>query len=87
VFDSKPWKAVKMPMHKWYKLYAQIDKDYPKTLILRERTKNVLGFTTREEYYRDRDGNNFEHRMCLDFFSEPKRTMFLLKYGDFLDRK
>ena len=83
----KPWKAIKMPMHKWYLLYAQLDKDYPKTLKFRERTKNVLGFTTREQHYRDSNGNNYEHRMCLDFFNEPMRTMFLLKYGDYLDRK
>jgi len=84
---DKPWKAIKMPMHKWYILHARLDQDYPNVLKFRHRVKNTLGFTTREQHYRDHNGKNYEHRMCLDFFNEPKRTMFLLKYGEYLERK
>ena len=83
---DKPWKAVKMPMYKWHRLYARINQDYPNIFLFRERTKNILGFTTREQFYRDGDGKNFEHRMCLDFFNEQQRTLFLLKYGDYLEK-
>lgn len=83
---DKPWKAIHPPMYKWYKLREQIEIDYPRLMIFREHTKLKLGFTTCEEHHWDRMTKKFEHRMNLDFFSELKRTMFLLKYGAFLEK-
>jgi len=83
---DKPWKAIKMPMYKWYKLHERINQDYPNVFLFRHRLRNTLGFTTREQHYMDANRKNYEHRMCLDFFSEPKRTMFLLKYGEYLEK-
>jgi hypothetical protein len=52
--------------------------------------KDVLGFTVREhtEYeYHASNNNSFDaadmvHTVRLDFYDEPKRTMFLLRYGN-----
>lgn len=83
---NKPWKAVKMPMYKWYILRERIAADHPNIFLFRHRTRDKLGFTTREQHFYDDNRKNYEHRMCLDFFSESKKTMFLLKYGEYLEK-
>ncbi len=75
---------------KWGLLHRQLAKDHPSSVILiREKMKVVLGFTVRwhEEWILDigTSRRNFEKKICLDFYNEPKRTMFLLKYGEFLN--
>lgn len=51
---------------------------------MREKMKQVLGFTVRRhrEYQELVGSLNYIH---LDFYNEPKKTMFLLKYGEYLD--
>jgi hypothetical protein len=44
----------------------------------------VLGFTPREHTYFDADDAEFYEEVHLDFYDEPKRTMFLLKYSDLI---
>ena len=49
--------------------------------------KRVLGFTVREhnEWIIKPDGGYGEHRIHLDFYSEKKRSMFLLKFSEILN--
>lgn len=81
----------------WAKIYNQLAKDYPSSYILiREKMKVKLGFTVRRhEEWVDRQvdrrdvsyGTKYCVRsICLDFYNEPKRTMFLLKYSEYLDK-
>ena len=88
-------KSIRLTEKKWEALLAELKKTYrakPSTYLVRSRMRAVLGFTTRyqeaytpianttDEYYK-------EAQVLLDFFDEKKHTMFLLKYGTFLDDK
>ena len=86
-------KAVVLTQGDWAKIYNQIAQDYPPSvLLIRDKMKSVLGFTSRthtEWVFED-----FGHpnqvpytTIHLDFYNEPKRTMFLLRYGDFIREK
>jgi hypothetical protein len=73
----------------WHKIYNHIAKHYPPgVLLIRNRMKAVLGFTSRthREWVQKMDGGYYETSIRLDFYDEPKRTMFLLKYSEFLDK-
>lgn len=58
-------------------------------MLIREKMKVVLGFVVRKhrEWIPEKgyDGyGNWEETIKLDFYDESKRTMFLLKYSEFL---
>lgn len=86
-------KSIKLTEKKWDELRDELKtrfKSKPSTILVRSRMREVLGFTprhqgawtpipnTKNEYYK-------EALVFLDFFDEKKYTMFLLKYGNFLD--
>ena len=78
-------KPIIMSEKAWGKLHQRLARDYPASvIIMREKMKRVLGFTVRlhREYEELRGSLRCIH---LDFYDEPKRTMFLLKYGEYLD--
>ena len=75
----------------WNSLYSQLTRDHnPSVILIREKMKSVLGFTVRR--HREwRNDPNFGHRypedtVRLDFYNEPKRTMFMLKYSEYLNK-
>jgi hypothetical protein len=81
----------------WLKIYNQIAKNYPPSvLLIRDKMRSVLGFTSRthnewSDSHVDIGGSRFETRwqittIHLDFYNESKRTMFLLKYSEYLDK-
>jgi len=86
-------KAVVLTEGDWLKIYNQIARDYPPSvLLIRDKMKSVLGFTSRthtEWVFEDfGQPNNVPYvTIHLDFYNEPKRTMFLLRYGDFIREK
>jgi hypothetical protein len=76
----------------WLAIYDQIAKEYPPSvLLIRDRMRKVLGCTSRrhrewapEPGY---DGyGTYINTIHLDFYNEPKRTMFLLKYSDYIGK-
>ena len=72
----------------WLKIYNHIAKNYPPgVLLIRNRMRDVLGFTSRthREWVPKIDGGYYETTIRLDFYNEPKRTMFLLKYSEYLE--
>ena len=75
----------------WAKISNAIADSYPLSVSLtRSRMKEVLGFTVRkhEEWF-ENIGNSSKYcvqTIRLDFYNEPKRTMFLLKYSEYLDK-
>jgi hypothetical protein len=81
----------------WLKIYNHIAKTYPPSvLLIRNKMREVLGFTSRthEEWIAqevDVKDIRYNTKYCiktihLDFYNEPKRTMFLLKYSEYLDK-
>lgn len=81
----------------WAKLHTRLSADnHSSVMLIREKMKVVLGFTVRrhEEWVTKqvdrRDVSygtkNCIRSICLDFYNEPKRTMFLLKYSEYLEK-
>jgi hypothetical protein len=79
-------KPIVLTQDKWYKLKNQLINDYsPSVMMLSYKMKDKLGFTVREHReWTEQRGYMIDIR--LDFFNEPKRTMFLLKYSEYLDK-
>ena len=71
----------------WERVKERIKKDYPvSVLAIRSKMKSVLGFTERNHWTYNNDKDKWNRPIiCLDFFDEKKRTVFLLKYSELLD--
>ena len=84
-------KPIVLNLEQWAKLHTQLAKDTPASVMLiRDKMKTFLGFTVRRHTVWKLDPD-FGHKypketICLDFYNEPKRTMFLLKYSEYLDK-
>lgn len=82
-------KPIEISHSQWDKLYKQLKKDHPPSvMMLRSKMKDKLGFVDRK--YQEWD-NNMGKRggwrkncVMLDFFSEKKRTFFIMKYSDYI---
>jgi hypothetical protein len=70
----------------WEKLKNRLRSDYsPSVILIRDKMRNTLGFVDREHrWYTEQRG--YQTQICLDFYNEPKRTMFMLKYSEYLDK-
>lgn len=85
-------KPITLSMKAWANLYQKLGKDNPASVILiREKMKAVLGFTVRrhQEWIMGPGGDDGmypKETICLDFYNEPKRTMFLLKYSEYIGK-
>jgi len=90
-------KPIVLSEKNWLAIYNQIAKEYPPSvLLIRNRMREVLGCTSRthEEWFdRDVDRRDVSYgtkyritTIHLDFYNEPKRTMFLLKYSDYIGK-
>lgn len=79
-------KPIKLTGPQWGKLREQLTEDYGRSVMLiRSRMRDKLGFTDREhQWWEERKG--YQTQIHLDFYNEPKRTMFLLKYSEYLDK-
>jgi len=53
--------------------------------MLRDKMRKVLGFTVREHSIWEAGEHSFQ--IHLDFYSENKRTMFLLKFSDVIGKE
>ena len=79
-------KPITLNIGQWMTLRERLTEDYGRSVMLiRSRMRDKLGFTDREHrWWSERVG--YQTHICLDFYDEPKRTMFLLKYSEFLDK-
>ena len=78
-------KTVKLSQATWLAIYNDIARNYPPSvLLIRERMRSVLGFTSRTHSEWDSGVVNRIEQIHLDFFSENKYTMFILKYSEYL---
>lgn len=80
-------KAIKLSRKKWNVLRKRLLADYPLSVMLvRSKMLQVLGFTDRAHVtYDPQTGTTTD--IHLDFYNEPKRTFFLLKYGEYIEDK
>lgn len=83
-------KPIELSHSQWKKLSEQLHREHPRSVMLiRERMKTKLGFTPRE--YKDWDdtigkwGGWRKNCIMLDFYSEKKRTFFIMKYAEYLN--
>jgi hypothetical protein len=84
-------KPIVLSEQNWAKLRFHLMETQPKSVILtRWKMREVLGFTDRlhTEWIEKPNkigGMGYEQRQVyLDFFDEAKKTMFLLKYTDWI---
>ena len=80
-------KPVILTVRQWRDIRKQLQEEYPKTVfMLRSKMRTVLGFTVREhkEFVPKMDGGYTEMQIHLDFYSQNKRTMFLMKFSELL---
>lgn len=80
-------KALRLTLNEWQKINIEIAKHYPRSVwMVRTKMRKVLGFMPREhrEWNEER---GYRTMMHLDFYDENQRTMFLLKYGDFIGKE
>ena len=90
-------KAIILTVAQWRHIRKELQEEYPKTVfMIRDKMKRVLGFTVREHKAwidkpqtigDDLNSGYSEYQIHLDFFSEGKRTMFLLKFSEVIGNK
>ena len=83
-------KPVILTNSQWKTIRKQLHEEYPKTtFMIRDKMKRVLGFTVREhkEWIPKMDGGYSEYQIHLDFYSQNKRTMFLMKFSEVIGSK
>jgi hypothetical protein len=78
-------KAIQLTVDQWQRIRNELHAEYPKTaFMIRDKMKKVLGFTIREHSYWNAELVSKTFEIHLDFYSENKRTMFLLKFSDII---
>lgn len=80
-------KPVVLSVNQWQAIRSELHTEHPKSVfMLKGKMRSVLGFTVREhnEWIIKPDGGYGEHSIRLDFYSERKYTMFLLKFSEYM---
>jgi hypothetical protein len=87
-------KPVILSVEQWKAIRKELHEEYPKTVfMIRDKMKRVLGFTVREHKAwidkPDTAGDDlnvgyYQFQIHLDFYSENKRTMFLMKFSEII---
>jgi len=83
-------RPVILTVDEWKTIRTELQTEHPKTVfMLRDKMKRVLGFTVREHkaWIPKPDGGYSDYQIHLDFYSENKRTMFLLKFSEVIGRQ
>lgn len=81
-------KPIELTHSQWNSLHKQLMQDYPMSvLLIRERMKDRLGFVNRNHREFDPVTHNYKDCVMLDFYSEKKRTFFIMKYSELLNAK
>ena len=81
-------RPVVLTLDQWKQIRKMLQEEHPKTVfMIRDKMKRVLGFTVREHRQWDEGVVNMMFQIHLDFYSQNKRTMFLLKFSEILGRR
>jgi len=91
-------KTIKLTVSQWQRIREQLHEEHPKSIfMIRNKMRSVLGFTIREhnqwidvkpklddeDTYRNRGYSQLQ--IHLDFYSENKQTMFLMKFSEIIN--
>ena len=77
-------KSIKLTEEQWVAIQEDLIKSHKRSvLIIREKSKTVLGFTVRRDVKYNKDLRGVTE-FTLDFFDEKKKTFFMLKYSEIL---
>jgi hypothetical protein len=82
-------KPIVISTSQWHKLEHRLRTDYsPSVTMIRTKMRDVLGFVPREyaEWNTEERGEPWSSDIRLDFYDERKRTMFMLKYSEYLQK-
>jgi hypothetical protein len=85
-------KPIELSHAQWGRLREQLKQDNsPSVMLIRSRMKAKLGFVDREYTEWDRDKGRYggyrKNCVMLDFYSEKKRTFFMIKYSDYIQQE
>lgn len=81
-------RPVVLTLDQWKQIRLMLQEEHPKTVfMIRDKMKRVLGFTVREHRQWDEGVVNMMFQIHLDFYSQNKRTMFLMKFSEILGRR
>ena len=81
-------RPVVLTLDQWKQIRKMLQEEHPKTVfMIRDKMKRVLGFTVREHRQWDKSVVNMMFQIHLDFYSQNKRTMFLMKFSEILGRR
>jgi len=76
--------TLRLKPDQWKRIRTELKTEHPATVfMLRDKMKRVLGFTVRE--HSEWLGGEHQFTICLDFYSEKKYTMFLLKFSEMIN--
>ena len=85
-------KSIELSIRQWNCLLEQLKQDYPPSVtLLRNKMKDKLGFVPLD--YKDwnndigKYGGWRKNCVMLDFYSEKKRTFFILKYSEYIQQE
>ena len=81
-------KPIILSVEQWQLIRAELQQQHPRTVfMLRSKMRAVLGFQVREhtEWVAKLSGGYSNHSIRLDFYSERKYTMFILKFSEILN--
>lgn len=86
-------KSTKLSHKQWERLKTRLTNDYtPSVMMMNSKMREVLGFLPRRyTFWSNRGTGTIKpiqvSEIHLDWYSEPKRTFFLLKYGEYLETR
>lgn len=86
-------KPIILTTEQWKRIRSELKTEHPQTVfMLRDKMKRVLGFTVREHQAwiqapkLDSPTHGYsQFEIHLDFYSEKKRSLFLLKFSEILN--
>jgi hypothetical protein len=87
-------KAIKLTVKEWDHVLEHITAHHPASVrLVREKMRKVMGFTPRDhqewivfDMTGDRERKVLKEEVHLDFYSDSQRTMFLLKYSEWINK-
>jgi len=85
-------KPIEISHKQWNALREKLKEDYPPSVtMIRSKMKSKLGFTDREYKHWDDSMGKYggwrKNCMMLDFYSEKKRTFFIMKYSEYIQKE
>jgi hypothetical protein len=81
-------KPVELTVGQWEVLYKRLKEEHPISVVLiRSRMKEKLGFVNRDYKEYNKTTQRYKNCVMLDFYSEKKRTFFIMKYSDILNEQ